>query len=109
MPAPGLCCVTSASGVVILVEQVTKTMTALELDGDPVGSCAVEPRTVYVRLVSTRVPWAGRAEDKTDDGIWAVTSSPALVSGASASAGRWRASPSTSPGNRAHVPLRATR
>jgi hypothetical protein len=28
---------------------------------------AVEPRTAYVRL--DRVPWAGRAEDKTDDGV----------------------------------------
>jgi GNAT superfamily N-acetyltransferase len=41
------------------------------LDGEPVGWCAVEPRTAYVRL--GRVPWAGRAEDKTDDSIWAVT------------------------------------
>jgi GNAT superfamily N-acetyltransferase len=41
------------------------------LDGEPVGWCAVEPRTTYVRL--GRIPWAGRAEDKTDDGIWAVT------------------------------------
>ncbi len=41
------------------------------LDGEPVGWCAVEPRTACVRL--GRVPWAGRAEDKTDDGVWAVT------------------------------------
>jgi GNAT superfamily N-acetyltransferase len=41
------------------------------LDGEPVGWCAVEPRTAYVRL--GRVPWAGRAEDKTDDSVWAVT------------------------------------
>jgi GNAT superfamily N-acetyltransferase len=41
------------------------------LDGEPVGWCAVEPRTAYVRL--GRVPWAGRAEDKGDAGIWAVT------------------------------------
>ena len=41
------------------------------LDTEPVGWCAVEPRTAYVRL--GRVPWAGRAEDKTDDGVWAVT------------------------------------
>src|SRR5262249_11886980 len=63
------------------------------LDGDSVGWCAVEPRTSYVRLLRTRVPWAGRAEDKTDDGIWAVTYSPARVSGAVASAVRSRASP----------------
>ena len=44
------------------------------LDGEPVGWCAVEPRTAYPRLLlKTRVPWADRAEDKTDDGIWAVT------------------------------------
>jgi GNAT superfamily N-acetyltransferase len=41
------------------------------LDGEPVGWCAVEPRSAYVRL--GRVPWAGRAEDKTDDSVWAVT------------------------------------
>lgn len=44
------------------------------LDRKPVGWCAVEPRTAYPRLLlKTRVPWEGRAEDKTDDGIWAVT------------------------------------
>jgi GNAT superfamily N-acetyltransferase len=44
------------------------------LDGEPVGWCAVEPRTSYPRLLlKTRVPWAGRAEDKTDDSVWAVT------------------------------------
>jgi GNAT superfamily N-acetyltransferase len=44
------------------------------LDGEPVGWCAVEPRPAYPRLLlKTRVPWAGRAEDKTDAGIWAVT------------------------------------
>jgi GNAT superfamily N-acetyltransferase len=44
------------------------------LEGEPVGWCALEPRTAYARLLSkTRVPWEGRAEDKTDDGVWAVT------------------------------------
>jgi GNAT superfamily N-acetyltransferase len=43
------------------------------LDDEPVGWCAVEPRTAYPRLASTRIPWTGRAEDKTDDGVWAVT------------------------------------
>jgi GNAT superfamily N-acetyltransferase len=43
------------------------------LDGEPVGWCALEPRTAYERLLRTRVPWAGRAEDKTDDGVWTVT------------------------------------
>ena len=44
------------------------------LDGEPVGWCAVEPRTAYPRLLrNTRVPWDGREEDKADDGVWAVT------------------------------------
>ena len=43
------------------------------LEGEPVGWCAVEPRTSYPRLLRARVPWTGRAEDKTDDGVWAVT------------------------------------
>jgi GNAT superfamily N-acetyltransferase len=43
------------------------------LDGEPVGWCAVEPRTAYERLLRARVPWAGRDEDRTDDGVWAVT------------------------------------
>ena len=43
------------------------------VDGEPAGWCAVEPRTAYPRLSRTRVPWAGRTEDKTDDGVWAVT------------------------------------
>ena len=44
------------------------------LDGEPVGWCAVAPRTAHARLLrNNRVPWEGRAEDKTDDGVWAVT------------------------------------
>jgi GNAT superfamily N-acetyltransferase len=43
------------------------------LDGEPVGWCAVEPRTAYLRLARMRVPWTGRDEDKQDDGVWAVT------------------------------------
>jgi GNAT superfamily N-acetyltransferase len=45
------------------------------LDGEPVGWCAVEPRTAYVRLLSSRspVPWKGRTEDRTDASVWAVT------------------------------------
>ena len=42
------------------------------LDGEPVGWCAVEPRTAYPRLLRTPVPWKGRDEDKADDGVWAV-------------------------------------
>ena len=44
------------------------------LEGEPVGWCAVEPRTAYTGLVrNNRVPWEGRAEDKADDSVWAVT------------------------------------
>lgn len=44
------------------------------LDADPVGWCAVEPRTEYARLLrNNRVPWDGRNEDKADGGVWAVT------------------------------------
>jgi GNAT superfamily N-acetyltransferase len=44
------------------------------LDGEPVGWCAVEPRTAYIGLLRVyRTPWQGRTEDKTDAGIWAVT------------------------------------
>ncbi|HEX6700273.1 MAG TPA: GNAT family N-acetyltransferase [Gaiellaceae bacterium] len=43
-------------------------------DGEPVDWCAVEPRTAYTGLVrNNRVPWEGRAEDKTDETVWAVT------------------------------------
>lgn len=44
------------------------------LDGEPVGWCAVEPRTAYEGLVrNNRVPWLDRKEDKADDSVWAVT------------------------------------
>jgi GNAT superfamily N-acetyltransferase len=43
------------------------------LDGQPVGWCAVEPRTEYPHLRSTQVPWRGRSEDKADTTVWAVT------------------------------------
>lgn len=43
------------------------------LDDEPVGWVAVEPRTAYPKLRTSRVPWSGRAEDKDDDGVWAAT------------------------------------
>jgi GNAT superfamily N-acetyltransferase len=44
------------------------------LDGEPVGWCAVEPRSGYAGLRRHyRVPWEGRAEDRADDSVWAVT------------------------------------
>ena len=71
------------------------------LDGEPVGWCAVEPRSTYPRLLlKTRVPWEGRAEDKADDSVWAVT---CFVTRAGfrrrGSAVRSRAPQSTSPGS----------
>ena len=42
--------------------------------GEPVGWCAVEPRSAYPGLLRVyRVPWAGRAEVKADASVWAVT------------------------------------
>ena len=43
------------------------------LDGEPVGWCAVEPRTAYPRLRPARVAWKARGEDKDDASVWAVT------------------------------------
>lgn len=44
------------------------------LNGEPVGWCAVEPRSAYAGLVRVyRVPWEGRAEDRTDASVWAIT------------------------------------
>lgn len=44
------------------------------LDDEPVGWCAVEPRTAYPGLVRVfTVPWEGRDEDRADDSVWAVT------------------------------------
>lgn len=44
------------------------------LGGEPAGWCAVEPRTAYAGLLRVyRTPWQGRAEDKADAGVWAVT------------------------------------
>jgi GNAT superfamily N-acetyltransferase len=43
------------------------------VDGDPAGWVAVEPRIAYPKLRTTQIPWRGRAEDKDDEGVWAVT------------------------------------
>lgn len=44
------------------------------LDDEPVGWCAVEPRTEYAGLLRVfRVPWDGRDEDRDDPTVWAVT------------------------------------
>jgi GNAT superfamily N-acetyltransferase len=41
------------------------------LDGEPVGWCGVDRRSEFLRLGQT--PWKGRAEDKEDDTVWAIT------------------------------------
>jgi GNAT superfamily N-acetyltransferase len=51
----------------------TTTGLVAYLDGEPVGWCAVEPRTEYPRLRTMKVPWTGRDEDRDDPGVWAVT------------------------------------
>jgi hypothetical protein len=43
------------------------------VDDEPAGWVAVEPRTAYPKLRTSRVPWTGRNEDKDDEGVWAVT------------------------------------
>jgi GNAT superfamily N-acetyltransferase len=44
------------------------------LAGQPVGWCAVEPRSHYDGLVRVfKVPWEGRTEDRSDATVWAVT------------------------------------
>jgi GNAT superfamily N-acetyltransferase len=41
--------------------------------GEPAAWCAVEPRTGYPGLRTSRVLWPGRTEDKDDPAVWAVT------------------------------------
>jgi GNAT superfamily N-acetyltransferase len=41
-------------------------------DREPAGWCAVEPRSAYSHLRGSRVVWAGRAEDRSDDSVWAA-------------------------------------
>lgn len=43
------------------------------LDREPVGWCAVEPRTAYPRLPPARVASKARGEDMDDKSVWAVT------------------------------------
>jgi GNAT superfamily N-acetyltransferase len=52
--------------------QVTSGLVAY-VDGDPAGWVAVEPRTAYPKLRTSRIPWKGRDEDKDDGATWAVT------------------------------------
>ena len=43
------------------------------VDGEPAGWVAVEPRTAYPKLRTSRVPWTDRSEDRDDESVWAVT------------------------------------
>lgn len=43
------------------------------VDDEPAGWVAVEPRTAFPKLRTSRVPWSGRDEDKDDDEIWSAT------------------------------------
>jgi GNAT superfamily N-acetyltransferase len=43
------------------------------VDDEPAGWVAIEPRTAYPKLRTSRVPWSGRNEDKDDPDVWAVT------------------------------------
>jgi ribosomal protein S18 acetylase RimI-like enzyme len=44
------------------------------LADEPVGWVAIEPRSRYLaRMTTSRLVWAGRNEDKDDDGVWAIT------------------------------------
>ena len=53
--------------------EVTSGLVAY-LGDDPVGWCAVEPRSSYAGLVRAyKVAWEGRDEDRADDTVWAVT------------------------------------
>ena len=76
-----------------------------DVDDEPAGWVAVEPRTAYPKLRSLRVPWTGRHEDKDDDGVWAVTPG---VRGAEGLPGH-AASPIPSPGQRSTSPASAAR
>lgn len=43
------------------------------LDGEPVGWCAVEPRSAYATLSEQRTILKRRSEDRADQSVWAVT------------------------------------
>jgi GNAT superfamily N-acetyltransferase len=43
------------------------------LDGEPVGWCAVEPKTNYPRLRRAKVTTQGSSENPDDASVWAVT------------------------------------
>ena len=55
-------------------EAPTTTGLVAYLDEVPVAWCAVQPRSEYGGLLRAyRTPWEGRAEDRDDPGVWALT------------------------------------
>jgi GNAT superfamily N-acetyltransferase len=55
-------------------ESTTTSGLVAYLEGEPVGWCAVAPRTAFFGLMRNfKVHWEGRAEDKADDTVWSVT------------------------------------
>ena len=79
---------------------------------EPVGWCAVEPRSAYDGLRRVfRVPWDGRDEDKADATRLGgdLLRRRASDTGTVGSAARWRARQSTSRASVAHGRSRATR
>jgi GNAT superfamily N-acetyltransferase len=55
-------------------ETTATTGLVAHLDDEPVGWCAIEPRSDYVGMVrGGRVAWKGRSEDRDDPGVWAVS------------------------------------
>jgi GNAT superfamily N-acetyltransferase len=54
-------------------ESGTTTGLVAYMYGEPVGWCAVEPRTAYPGLRHSPVPWTDRVEDMEDPSVWAVT------------------------------------
>ena len=91
-------------------ESETTSGLVARLDGEPVGWCAVEPRTAFTGLLrNNRVPWEGREEDKADDSVWAVTCVfTRRASAAVASRTRSRGRASMSRGAAAHARSRAS-
>ena len=55
------------------IPEASTTSDLLAFIGDePVGWCAVEPRTAYPRLRTSRIVFGSREEDKDDERVWAV-------------------------------------
>jgi GNAT superfamily N-acetyltransferase len=55
------------------IPDVPTTGIVAYLGDEPVGWCAVEPRSNLFTTSRTPVPWKGRTEDRTDPSVWAIT------------------------------------